>query len=135
MASDRKAITSLQARYRPADDEGEEFARRLHEVIVWALRQLGEQAGHQVALGVADLLDRGKWRLMTDINVGPDGQPLPETLWYRVEVEFPPAGRSWSRPTGRRSASPKNRPATRSSGRAAERPRPSRRPVGVDSPS
>jgi len=79
-------VTS-EHRYRPADDEGKEFARRLREVIHWALRELGEQAGHQVALGVADLLDRGKWRLMTDVSVGRDGEPLPDSLWYRVEVE------------------------------------------------
>ena len=70
----------------PADDEGEEFARRLREVINWALQELGEQAGHPVALATADLLDRGKWRLMTNVDVGPDGEPLPDTLWYRVEV-------------------------------------------------
>ena len=40
-----------------------------------------------VALATADLLDRGKWRLMTDVNVDRDGEPLPDSLWYRVEVE------------------------------------------------
>jgi hypothetical protein len=25
---------------------------------------------------------------MTDVSVGPDGEPLPGTLWYRVEVEI-----------------------------------------------
>jgi len=79
-------VTDLR-RYRPADDEGEEFARRLREVIHWALRELGEQAGHHVALATADLLDRGKWRLMTNVSVGRDGDPLPDSLWYRVEIE------------------------------------------------
>ena len=78
---------TIDRRYRPTNDEREEFARRLREVIDWALRELAEQSGHQVALATAALLDRGKWRLMTSVDADRNGEPLPETLWYRVEVE------------------------------------------------
>ena len=94
-----------QLRYRPADDEEEDFRRRLHDLIVWALRQLRDEAGDEIALAMASLLDRDKWRLMTSVNVDGDGEPDAETLWYRVEVEVETDGSSCARPAGRRSGS------------------------------
>ena len=94
-----------QDRYRPRDAEEEEFRRRLHDLIIWALRQLRDQAGEEIALAMAGLLDRDKWRLMTSVNVDGDGEPDAETLWYRVEVEVETDGSSCARPAGRRSGS------------------------------
>ena len=48
------AISMTEQRYRPADDEEEEFRRRLHDLIVWALRQLRDEAGDEIALAMAE---------------------------------------------------------------------------------
>jgi len=74
-------------RYRPPSDEEDEFWRRLREVIVGALQEIGAE---QPAIGlvVAEQLDRGNWRLMTRADLDADDQPDLATLWYRVEVEW-----------------------------------------------
>ena len=77
-----------EQRYRPTNDEQEEFGRRLHDLIVWALLQLKEQFGEDAAVAVADLMEQGRYRLMTRLDIGEDGLPDVESLWFAVEVEW-----------------------------------------------
>ena len=79
-------MTNLR-RYRPPSDEEDEFWRRLREVMVGALQEIGAE---QPAIGlvVAEQLDRGNWRLMTRADLDADDQPDLATLWYRVDVEW-----------------------------------------------
>src|SRR5215217_6442250 len=74
-------------RYRPTSDEEDEFWRRLREVMVGALQEIGAE---QPAIGlvVAEQLDRGNWRLMTRADLDADDQPDLATLWYRVDVRW-----------------------------------------------
>ena len=79
-------------RYEPTEAEQEEFRRRLDGVIYWALRQVHDEEGEDVALALARRMDRGQWRLMTQVDVDSDGQPDVDTLWFRVDLQF---GERW----------------------------------------
>ena len=85
-------MTEDNLRRRAADDEQDEFRRRLQALIVWALQQLRDQAGEDIALAIADQLDRQRWRLMTRVNVDQDGEPDVESLWFHVDVQV---GNGW----------------------------------------
>ena len=77
-----------EQRYRPSDAEQEEFGRRLDDVICWALRRVHEEEGEDVALALAQRMDRRQWRLMTRVDVDGNGEPDLDTLWFRVELQF-----------------------------------------------
>jgi hypothetical protein len=77
-------------------EENIEFWTRLHEVIMWALRQLDEE-DHEAAVMVAGKLDSGRRRLMTRVDLEADrtGSGLLLTpgsvvagLRYVVQVEW-----------------------------------------------
>jgi len=64
------------------------FQVKLRDMIAWALGQLKKDHAEEAARTVAEQLDRQQFRLMTNVDVGSDGEPVADSLFYRVEVAF-----------------------------------------------
>jgi hypothetical protein len=76
----------------PSREENEAFWTKIQNVIDWALLQLKEQQGEGIARAVAQRLDDRQWRLMTEVDVNADGEPVLGSLWYKVEVRTDQGG-------------------------------------------
>jgi len=76
-----------QQGYRPTDDEGKEFARRLREIMGAAVLSVADQAGVELAVAIAQRLDAGEWQLRTTVDLDGDRQPDPSTLRFHFLVE------------------------------------------------
>jgi hypothetical protein len=72
----------------PSPEEHNEFWRKLHDVITWALHELKDQEGEEVARAVAEQLDRREFRIRTRCDLDAHDEPQVDSLWYRVEVRI-----------------------------------------------
>ena len=70
----------------PSPEEHNEFWRKLHDVITWALHELKDQEGEEVARAVAEQLDRREFRLRTRCDLDAHDELRVASLWYIVEV-------------------------------------------------
>jgi hypothetical protein len=74
---------------KPTDAEMEDFWLRLNLIIERGLRRVAALEGTEVALAMAEQFDGGGWRLMTEVDMDADKQPIPGSLKYRVDIYVP----------------------------------------------
>jgi hypothetical protein len=78
----------MTAHYRPSDAEADNFERRLRALLLEAVLRVRDQGEPLLALALAEQLEQGRYRLMTRLDIGEDGQPDIGSLWFVVEVEW-----------------------------------------------
>jgi hypothetical protein len=73
----------------PSAAEAEEFGLRLRLIIEGGLKRAAALYGTETALAMAQQFDDGQWRLMTEVDLADDGQPIPGSLKFRVDIHIP----------------------------------------------
>ena len=76
------------SRYRPSDAEQDEFGRRLYALMLEAVLRVRDEGEPLLAVALAEQLEQGRYRLMTRLDIGEDGLPDVESLWFAVEVDW-----------------------------------------------
>jgi hypothetical protein len=74
---------------KPTDAEMAEFWRRLRLVIERGLFRAAALYGAETASAMAEQFATGQWRLMTEIDMDGDKQPVPGSLAFRVDLWVP----------------------------------------------
>jgi hypothetical protein len=73
----------------PTEAETEEFQLRLRLIIERGLKRAAALYGTETALAMAQQIEDGQWRLMTEIDMDADKQPIPGSLKFRVDIHVP----------------------------------------------
>jgi hypothetical protein len=74
---------------KPTAAEMEEFWLRIRLIIDRGLHRAGALYGTETALAMAQQFDDGQWRLMTEIDLDDDKQPIPGSLKFRIDLFVP----------------------------------------------
>jgi hypothetical protein len=73
----------------PTAAETEEFQLRLRLIIERGLKRIAALYGTETALAMAQQFEDGQYRLMTELDMDADKQPMPGSLKFRVDIWVP----------------------------------------------